>query len=58
MVGALSFTLSQAIEHAMPDEPSDAFYGVRALVALVALVSMTTTGLFGIGWMLSPRPAR
>ncbi|HEY2415580.1 MAG TPA: hypothetical protein VGI40_25280 [Pirellulaceae bacterium] len=42
----------------MPDEPSDTYFGVRALVALVALVSMTTTGLFGIGWALSPKPGR
>jgi hypothetical protein len=54
----MSYTLSQAMEHAMPEEPNDTYIVIRALVALITVTSMTTMGLFGIGWALSPRAAR
>jgi hypothetical protein len=57
IIAVASFTASHVIEAAAPDSFYDyaVFLIVRGLVALIALTSMTTTGLFGIGWILSPR---
>jgi hypothetical protein len=56
---AICFVAGETLELQMPRNEFDAsplFLIVRGFIAFGELSGLTATGLFGVGWALSPRP--